>query len=98
RSASLSFPTRRSSDLERILVQRVAQVTCEIGGVLAGIEDGEAHFPAVAATVAVPKVARELRAGVGRRPEQAAGAGKRNQHAHVRSEEHTSELQSRENL
>src|SRR5690606_39540724 len=84
-----SFPTRRSSDLNRIYVQD-------------GVYDAFAQK--LAAEVAKLKVGRGTEAGVTTGPLiNKAGVEKVEEHiadatAKGRSEEHTSELQSRENL
>src|SRR5690606_42152888 len=96
RRALFSFPTRRSSDLA--VEARIA--AREVAGVLAAIEDA-GDGPAVVllaghglafdaqvvgAAVAAVAVAADVETSFPAHPEQ------------IRSEEHTSELQSRENL
>src|SRR5690606_42105637 len=84
-----SFPTRRSSDL--------------VFALGAGLEHGQAFAKAVldALVVAGLEMQARGRAGVASAPVaavQAVAAAQAEGTGHRRSEEHTSELQSRENL
>src|SRR5690606_40215450 len=82
-----SFPTRRSSDLLVALVERAqhgkAGASADIGG------DAHAHAPPEQ-PLAVEQARAQKEIGGGTEHRHRAGLG--------RSEEHTSELQSRENL
>src|SRR5690606_40875651 len=90
-----SFPTRRSSDLlsddlERQLVDDLVVVGARATDDVALLEDGQRDLDR----------RRLLTAGVGEQRQRKGGAddGRDLKRPPLRSEEHTSELQSRENL
>src|SRR5690606_39668799 len=83
-----SFPTRRSSDLSRPEVCQLTKLVASGNSNSPRWTSGFAH--------GAPRTARRPPPRSPRRPR--GGVRERQEHGRLRSEEHTSELQSRENL